>query len=69
MFCLYSVSKNSKIIQIFMFSEIMRPKKGIIDPSPLKFRYKLVKYELVNTANVLLLSIVVNLGDSSVRTQ
>ena len=35
MFCLYIVSKNSKIIQTFMFSEIVRPKMGLIDPSPL----------------------------------
>ena len=35
MFCLYSVSKNSKIIQTCMFSEIVRPKMGLIDPSPL----------------------------------
>ena len=35
MFCLYSVSKNSKIIQTVMFSEIVRPKMGLIDPSPL----------------------------------
>ena len=35
MFCLYSVSKNSKIIQTFMFSEKVRPKMGLIDPSPL----------------------------------
>ena len=35
MFCLYSVSKNSKIIQNCMFSEIVRPKMGLIDPSPL----------------------------------
>ena len=34
MFCLYSVSKNSKIIQTCMFSEIVRPKMGLIDPSP-----------------------------------
>ena len=34
MFCLYSVSKNSKIIQTFIFSEIVRPKMGFIDPSP-----------------------------------
>ena len=37
MFCLYSVSKNSKIIQTFIFSEIVRPKMGLIDPSPLCF--------------------------------
>ena len=35
MFCLYSISKNSKIIQTFMFSEIVRPKIGLIDPGPL----------------------------------
>ena len=35
MFCLYSVSKNSKVIQTFMFSEIVRPKMGLIDPGPL----------------------------------
>ena len=37
MFCLYmySVSKHSKIIQTCMFSEIVRPKIGLIDPSPL----------------------------------
>ena len=35
MFCLFSVSKNSKIIQSFMFSEIVRPKMSLIDPSPL----------------------------------
>ena len=35
MVCLYSVSKNSKITQTFMFSEIVRPKMGLIDPSPL----------------------------------
>ena len=35
MFCLLSVSKNSKIIQTYMFSEIVRPKMGLIDPSPL----------------------------------
>ena len=35
MFCLYIVSKNSKIIQTFMFFEIVRPKMGLIDPSPL----------------------------------
>ena len=32
MFGLYSVSKNSKIIQTFMVSEIVRPKMGLIDP-------------------------------------
>ena len=31
MFCLYSVSKNSRIIQTCMFSEIVRPKMGLID--------------------------------------
>ena len=36
MFCLYSVSKNSKIIQTFMFSEIVRLKMNLIDPSPLR---------------------------------
>ena len=35
MFCIYSVSKNSKIIQTFMFSEIVRPKMGLIVSSPL----------------------------------
>ena len=35
MFCLYIVSKNSKIIQLVMFSEIVRPKMGLIDPKPL----------------------------------
>ena len=35
MFCLYSASKNLKIIQTCMFSEIVRPKMGLIDPSPL----------------------------------
>ena len=34
LFCLYSVSKNSKILQTFMFSEIVRPKIGLMDPSP-----------------------------------
>ena len=34
MFCLYSVSKYSKIKQTFMFSEIVVPKMGLIDPSP-----------------------------------
>ena len=32
--CLYSVSKNSKIIQTSMFSETVRPKMGLIDPNP-----------------------------------
>ena len=36
MFCLYSFSKTSKIIQTFLFSEIVRPKMGLIDPSPLR---------------------------------
>ena len=27
-------TKNSKIIQTFMFSEIVRPNSGLIDPSP-----------------------------------
>ena len=35
MFCLYSVSKNSKIIQTCMFSEKVRSKMGLINPSPL----------------------------------
>ena len=35
MFCLYIVSKNSKIMQTFMFSEIVRTKMVLIDPSPL----------------------------------
>ena len=35
MFCLYSVSKSLKIIKTFMFSEILRPKMGLIDLSPL----------------------------------
>ena len=37
MFCLYNVSKNSKIMQTCMFSEIVRPKMGLNDPSPLKY--------------------------------
>ena len=35
MSCLYCVLKNSKIIHTFMFSEIVRPKMGLIDSSPL----------------------------------
>ena len=35
MFCLYIVSKYSKISQTLMFSEIVRPKMGLIDPGPL----------------------------------
>ena len=35
LFCLYIVSKNTKTIQAFMLSEIVRPKMGLIDPSPL----------------------------------
>ena len=31
MFCLYIISKN-KMLQTFMFSEMLRPKMGLIDP-------------------------------------
>ena len=34
--CFYSVSKNSKILQSVMLSEMVRPKMGLIDPSPLR---------------------------------
>ena len=46
MFWLYSVSKNSKIMQFFMFSEIVRPKMGLMDPSPFYLLYTKIELSL-----------------------